>query len=87
MREPYRTLFEGYTDHWLLGQYLWGDEPDWAGLESEDRLLTLSGGEMVLVAVAGAFAGDRTCRFADLAGLDAAHRRRVARALLATCDD
>lgn len=87
MREPYRTLFEGYADHWLLGQYLYGDEPDWEGLEAEDRLLSLSSGEMTLVAVAGAFAGDRTCRFSDLAAMDAGHRRRVARALLATCDD
>jgi len=85
MREPYRTLFEGYEDHWLLGHYLTGDEPDWEGLEAEERIEALSNGEKILLGVAGAFAGDRTMRFADLGGLDDSHRLQVARALLITC--
>jgi hypothetical protein len=84
VREPYATLFEGYEDHWLLAPYLWGDEPDWEGLHAEDRLDALSDGEKILLGIAGAFAGDRTARFADLAGLDEAHRYRVAMALLRT---
>lgn len=87
MREPYRTLFEGYEDHWLLGQYLWGDEPDWEGLANEERLPCLSTGEAVLLGIAGGFAGDTTMPFARLADLDASHRLRVAQALLVTCDD
>jgi hypothetical protein len=86
VREPYRTLFEGYEDHWLLGAYLWGDEPDWEGLSQEDRIESLSSGEKILLGVAGAFAGDRTARFSDLAGLDDAHRLRVAWALQRTCE-
>lgn len=82
MREPYATLFEGYEDHWLLQHYLLGDEPDWEGLANEERLDCLSNGEKILIGIAGAFAGDRTARFADLGGLDDAHRHRVALALL-----
>lgn len=81
MRQPYACLFEGYEDHWLLGQYLYGDEPDWEGLAVEERIEALSTGEKILLGVAGAFAGDRTLRFSDLSGLDDAHRRRVAWAL------
>lgn len=86
MREPYRTLFEGYEDHWLLSHFLLGDEPDWAGLAAEERVELLSSGEKILLGIAGAFAGDRTARFSDLAGLDAEHRRRVAWALERTCE-
>lgn len=86
MREPYRTLLEGYEDHWLLGPYLWGDEPDWEGLAAEERVELLSSGEKILLGIAGAFAGDRTARFSDLAGLDGPHRLRVARALERTCE-
>ena len=86
MREPYRTLFAGYENHWLLGTYLTGDEPDWAGLADEERIDCLSTGEKILLGIAGGFTGDRTARFADLAGLDDAHRSRVARALLA-CEE
>lgn len=85
MREPYRTLFEGYENHWLLSHYLTGDEPDWEGLVLEDRVDALSTGEKILLGIAGGFAGDRTARFSDLAGLDDAHRRQVALALLRTC--
>jgi hypothetical protein len=84
VREPYRTLFAGYDDHWLLAPYLRGDEPDWAGLNAEPRLECLSGGELVLIGVAGAFAGDREARIAELAMLDDEHRRRVAQAILWT---
>jgi hypothetical protein len=85
VREPYKTLFEGYEDHWLLAQYLWGDEPDWEGLANEERIEALSSGEKIMLGIAGAFAGDRTARFGDLAGLDDDHRYRVAMALLRTC--
>lgn len=83
MREPYRTLFDGYENHWLLAPYLTGDEPDWEGLVAEERLECLSSGEMVLIAAAGAFAGDRTCSFAEVIHtLDRAHLIRIAQALL-----
>ena len=84
MREPYRTLFEGYEDHWLLGPYLLGDEPDWEGIGADDRIPLLSSGEAILLRIAGAFTGDRSAGFWELAGLDDAHRHRVALALLKT---
>lgn len=85
MNEPYRTLFDGYEDHWLLSHYLTGDEPDWDGLLAEPRIECLSSGECVLIAVAGAFAGDRNCRLSEVIhGLDGSHRTRVAQALLWT---
>ena len=87
MREPFRTLFHGYENHWLLGTYLTGDEPDWSGLADEERIDCLSTGEKVLLGIAGAFAGDRTARFADLAGLDSQHRVRVAQAILVSCEE
>lgn len=71
MREPYRTLFAGYEDHWLLGQYLWGDEPDWPGLLRDERTTGLSQGEKVLLDIACWFAGPWHI-------LDDDHRRRVA---------
>lgn len=87
MREPYRTLFDGLEDHWLLGQYLWGDEPDWDGLYAEERILTLSSGERILFQIAWAlYNGDREARIADLGALDARTRRRVLRALELTCE-
>lgn len=75
MTEPWRTLFEGYEDHWLFGQYLQGDEPDWAGLLAEERLSSLSSGETVLLDVACSFRGPWRL-------LDAAHRVRIAQAIL-----
>lgn len=86
MREPYRTLFRGYENHWVLATYLTGDEPDWEGLAADDRLEALSTGEKILLGIAGGFAGDRTARFADLAGLDSSHRVRVAQAILTSCE-
>lgn len=78
MREPYRTLFDGYEDHWLLGPYLCGDEPDWEGLASEERIEALSSGERVLLDVACSFAGQFNY-------LDANHRVRIAQAFLVSC--
>lgn len=86
MREPYRTLFEGYENHWLLAHYLTGDEPDWAGLAAEEKLDALSTGEKVLLGIAGGFAGDDTCAFSKLGLLDTAHRIRVAQAILSCCE-
>ena len=82
MREPYETLLGQYRDHWLLGNYLQGYEPDWAGLAANDRLLCLSAGELLMCHVALAFYnGDRTARIADLATLDDENRQRVTDAL------
>ena len=75
MKEPYRTLFEGYEDHWLLGPYLDGDEPDWDGLLTDEHIPALSGGEKVLLDIACWFAG-------PWYQLDTDHRRRVAVAAL-----
>lgn len=80
MREPYRTFFEGYEDHWLLGRYLTGDEPDWRALADEDRLVSLSTGEKVLLDFAAAYAN-------VLIYLDEDHLYRVGQALKrVTCD-
>lgn len=87
MREPFRTLFHGYEDHWLLGTYLTGDEPDWQGLAAEERIDSLSTGEKILLGVAGGFTGDRTACIADLGALDNDHRVRVAQAILCCCED
>lgn len=54
MREPYRSMFAGYEDHWLLARYLTGDEPDWSGLANEPRIDALSRGEGVLLDLAAA---------------------------------
>lgn len=80
MREPYRTLFEGYEDHWLLGNYLYGDEPDWDGLVANERLECLSTGEKAFLYIACAF---RPGQYFDQ--LDSTHRLRIAQALLNTC--
>lgn len=78
MTEPWATLFAGYHQHWLMGPYLQGDEPDWDGLLHDERLPGLSGGEKVLLDMACWFAG-------PLHQLDNAHRLRVAQAMLLTC--
>lgn len=61
MREPYRTMFEGFETHWFLGEYLDAaeDEPDWYGIAGDDRLETLSTGEKVLLDFAAAYANVR----------------------------
>jgi len=69
-------MFFGYEEHWLLGQYLQGDEPDWGGLAFEENIDALSGGEKVLLDFAGAFHN-----VFDVAYLDDAHRDRVLLAL------
>lgn len=74
MREPWRTLLEGYEDHWMIGPYLQGDEPDWYGLAGDDRLEALSTGEKVLIDFAAALKNVRL-------HLDAAHQIRVMCAL------
>lgn len=58
MREPYRTLFEGFETHWMLGPYvdLDRDEPDWRGIADDPRLEALSTGEKVLLDFAAAYA-------------------------------
>lgn len=82
MREPYRTLFDGYEDHWLLGNYLYGDEPDWEGLVANERLEALSTGEKAFLYMACAF---RPGQYFD--HLDAGHRLKIAQALLLTCGE
>jgi hypothetical protein len=81
VREPYRTLFEGKEDHWLLGQYLYGDEPDWEGITANDRLECLSTGEKAFLYLAVAFTPGS---YFDQ--LDSTHRMRIAQALLMTCN-
>lgn len=56
MREPYATLFDGFETHWMLGGYLYGEEPDWFGIANDDRLEALSTGEKVLLDFAAAYA-------------------------------
>lgn len=78
MREPYRTLFEGYEDHWMLGRHLRGDEPDWRSIADDDRLGALSTGEKVLLDFAAAYAN-------VLIYLDEDHLYRVGLALRRVC--
>lgn len=86
MREPYETLLGPYRDHWLLWPFLEGDLPDFAGIAGAEPLGQLSSGELIILNIALAiWNGDRAARIADLAGLDAAHRHRVIRALELTC--
>jgi hypothetical protein len=61
MREPYRTLFEGFETHWFLGPYVdeARDEPDWRGIADDPRLDGLSTGEKVLLDFAAAYANVR----------------------------
>jgi hypothetical protein len=85
MRQPYATLFAGFEDHWFLGPYLRSDVPDFAGIMSDDRLDSLSSGEVTLLWIGLAiYNGDRTARIADLAELDRNTRLRVLSALGAT---
>jgi hypothetical protein len=62
MREPYRTLFEGFETHWFLGPYVGADrdEPDWRGIADDPRLESLSTGEKVLLDFAAAYANIST---------------------------
>lgn len=86
MREPYNTLLGGYHDHWWLGRFLAGDEPDFAGIMAARPFGVLSTGELIMCHVGLAiWNGDRTARIADLAGLDDDHLRRVLDALDLIC--
>lgn len=73
MKEPYRTLFDGYEAHWFLGDYLAGDEPDWRGIADDPRLESLSTGEKIILDFAAAYA--------NLALLDEANQYRATLAL------
>lgn len=82
MREPYETLLGQFRDHVLLGNYLQGYDPDFAGLAASEVPLMISSGELLMLHVALAFYnGDRTARIADLAKLDPENLERVTDAL------
>jgi hypothetical protein len=78
MREPWATMFAGYESHWMLGEHLRGDEPDWHGIAADPRLDCLSRGETVLIDFAAAL------RNVQL-HLDGAHQIRVMLALQHVC--
>ena len=85
MRQPYETLFAPWRDHWALGPYLQGDVPDWDGIMADDRVDSLSSGEVVVLWIGLAiWNGDRTATIADLGKLDRNTRLRVLAALGAT---
>lgn len=79
MREPWHTLFHGYDDHWLIGQYLGPDEPDLDALLADERIESLSSGERTLIHTACSF---RPFRDGSFYALDRPHRVRIAMALL-----
>lgn len=56
MNEPYRTLFAGLEEHWVFGEHLKGDEPNWPALNADPRIDSISVGERVLLDFAGAYA-------------------------------
>jgi len=85
MRQPYETLFAPWRAHWMLGRYLQDDVPDWEGIMADDRLDSLSSGEITLLWIGLAiWNGDRTATIADLAKLDRNTRLRALAALGAT---
>lgn len=79
MNAPWSTLFHGYEEHWLLGQYLKGDEPLWDAIEADPKRTMLSSGETTLLHVATLF---RPFREGTVYALDRPHRTRIAIALL-----
>lgn len=82
MREPYETLLGQYRDHCLMGRFLEGYDPDFAGMAASDAWRMISHSELTMWHIALAFwNGDRTARIADLQGLDYDNRVRVADAL------
>jgi hypothetical protein len=82
VREPYATLFGGLEGHWMLGQHLRRDVPDWDAIIADRRWESLSAGEQILVWVGLAiWNGNRTARIADLAVLDQENRERALTAL------
>ena len=87
MREPYETLLGAYRDHWLLGRYLEGDVPNWAGMIDDPQMASLSDGEQLMARIAWCFwNGSGDVLLADLARLDRDNRLNVAQALLYTCE-
>lgn len=85
MRQPYATLFAGLEGHWMLGEYLAGDVPDWDGIMADPAKDSLSSGEVTLLWIGLAiWNGDRTARIADLAAVDHKTRLRILAALAAT---
>lgn len=85
MRQPYATLFAGLEEHWVLGPYLQGPEPDFAGIMDDEHLDSLSSGELTLLWIGLAiWNGDRRATVADLAKLDHSNRLRVLAALATT---
>lgn len=82
MREPYETLLGQYRGHPLLGPYVEGYEPDFAGLTDSELLHQISASEYVMIHVALAFwNGDTTAKVRDLGVLDEDHLQRVVGAL------
>lgn len=80
MKEPYARMLAGYEDHWLIGRYLRGDQPDWSGLAVEEKIDCLSVGEKVLLDFVAAWANTQIY-------LDEPHRLRIADAMAAYyCD-
>lgn len=86
MRQPYASLFAGFEAHWLLGQHLQDDVPDWDGLMPDGRPdPRLSSGETTLLWIGLAiWNGDQTATIADLAKVDRNTRLRILAALGAT---
>jgi hypothetical protein len=78
VREPYETLLGGYRDHWVLGEYLTADEPDWGLIANDPRLDSLSTGEKVLLDFSAAFAN-------VVRHLDVEHQLRVMVAMGRVC--
>lgn len=56
MREPYASMFAGLEDHWVFGEHLKGDEPNWAALAGDPRIDAISVGEKVLLDFAASYA-------------------------------
>jgi len=85
MREPYETLLGQYRDHPLMGRYVDGYDPDFAGLAASDVPRMISSGELIVWRVALAFHNrDHAATFADVLSLDDDNRTRVADALAMT---
>lgn len=85
MRDPFEIILGPYKDHEILGRHLQGEEPNWSGLATDEKVDWLSSGEKIMLRVAAAFAGrDYTVLMADLGDVDATCRMRVAHAIIWT---
>lgn len=84
MREPYEIILGPYRGHPLMGRFLEGSDPDFAGLANSDVAQQISTSETLMWNIALAYRnGDQAARLADVFhGLDAPHKVRVAQALL-----